>query len=64
LTPNEFIHEIRLKSATQLLEQHKINISQVSYKVGFKNPKYFSKCFQKKYGITPTQYASKFSDTL
>jgi ligand-binding sensor domain-containing protein/signal transduction histidine kinase/DNA-binding response OmpR family regulator len=61
-TPNEFIHEIRLKCAAQLLEQHKINISQVSYKVGFKNPKYFSKCFQKKYGITPTQYANKFSN--
>lgn len=60
-TPNEFIHEIRLKSAALLLEQHKINISQVSYKVGFKNPKYFSKCFQKRYGITPTQYANKFS---
>ena len=61
-TPNEFIHEIRLKSAAQLLEQHKINIAQVSYKVGFKNPKYFSKCFQKKYGVTPTQYANKFTD--
>ena len=63
-TPNEFIHEIRLKSAAQLLEQKKINISQVCYKVGFKNPKYFSKCFQKKYGITPTQYANKFSDEI
>lgn len=60
-TPNEFIHEIRLKTAAQLLEQNKINISQICYKVGFKNPKYFSKCFQKKYGVTPSQYASKFS---
>ena len=60
-TPNEFIHEIRLKRAAQLLEQHKINVSQISYKVGFNNPKYFSKCFQKKFGETPTQYADKFS---
>lgn len=59
-TPNEFIHEIRMKRAAQLLEQDKIIISQISYKVGFKNPKYFSKCFQKKYGITPTQYQKKF----
>ena len=59
-TPNEFIMEIRMKRATQLLEQGKINISQVSYKVGFKNPKYFTKCFQKKYGQTPSQYADKF----
>ena len=61
-TPNEFIHEIRMKRAAQLLEQNKINISQISYKVGFNNPKYFSKCFQKKFGETPTQYLNKFAN--
>jgi len=61
-TPNDFIQEIRLKRAAQLLEQNKINISQISYKVGFNNPKYFSKCFQKKYGETPSQYQNKFSN--
>lgn len=61
-TPNEFIHEIRMRRAAQLLEQNKINISQISYKVGFNNPKYFSKCFQKKFGETPTQYLNKFAD--
>ncbi|MFD0861603.1 two-component regulator propeller domain-containing protein [Sungkyunkwania multivorans] len=60
-TPNEFIQHFRMKRAAQLLEQGKINISEVSYKVGFKNPKYFSKCFQKKFGETPTQYANRFS---
>lgn len=61
-TPNEFIHEVRMKRAAQLLEQNKMNVSQISYKVGFNNPKYFSKCFQKKYGETPSQYADKFSN--
>ncbi|MDF1549906.1 MAG: two-component regulator propeller domain-containing protein, partial [Bacteroidales bacterium] len=61
-TPNDFIQEIRMKRAAQLLEQNKINISQVCFKVGFRNPKYFSKCFQKKYGNTPTEYQNKFSD--
>jgi len=51
-----------MKRAAQLLEQNKINVSQISYKVGFNNPKYFSKCFQKKFGETPTQYLNKFSD--
>lgn len=59
-TPNEFIHEIRLKRAAQLLEQNKLNVSEISYKVGFNNPKYFSKCFQKRYGETPSQYSDKF----
>jgi DNA-binding response OmpR family regulator len=61
-TPNEFIHEIRMKRAAHFLEQNKMNISQISYKVGFNNPKYFSKCFQKKYGETPSQYMNKFSN--
>lgn len=61
-TPNDFIQHFRMKRAAQLLEKGKINISEVSYKVGFKNPKYFSKCFQKKYGETPRQYSKKFSD--
>ncbi len=61
-TPNEFIMHFRMKRAAQILEQGKINISEVSYKVGFRNPKYFSKCFQKKFGETPSKYANKFSD--
>ncbi|WP_282148804.1 hybrid sensor histidine kinase/response regulator transcription factor [Algibacter lectus] len=62
-TPNEFIQHFRMQRAAQLLEQGKLNISQVSYKVGFKNPKYFSKCFQKKFSETPTQYSNKFIDS-
>ena len=60
-TPNEFIREIRLKRAAQLLEQDKLNISQVGYKVGFRNPKYFARCFRKKFGMTPTEYIDRFS---
>lgn len=60
-TPNEFIQHLRLKKAAQLLELDKLNISQISYQVGFKNPKYFSKCFRKKFGKTPTQYLKTFS---
>lgn len=61
LTPNEFIHELRMKRAAQLLEDDRLNISQISYKVGFRNPKYFSKCFQKKFGESPSRFAQKFS---
>ncbi|WP_136480725.1 two-component regulator propeller domain-containing protein [Cognatitamlana onchidii] len=61
-TPNEFVLHFRMNRAAQLLEQQKINVSEVSYMVGFKNPKYFSKSFQKKFGKTPTQYAKKFNE--
>jgi DNA-binding response OmpR family regulator len=61
-TPNEFIQHFRMKRAAQLLQTGKLNISEVSYKVGFKNPKYFSKCFLKAHGETPTAYIKKFSE--
>ncbi|WP_299430066.1 hybrid sensor histidine kinase/response regulator transcription factor [uncultured Maribacter sp.] len=63
-TPNEFIQEIRMKRAAQLLEKGSLNVSEISYMVGFKNPKYFSKCFQKKYGLSPSSYIDKFSENL
>lgn len=63
-TPNEFIQEIRMNKAAQLLEKDKLNIAQVCYKVGFKNPKYFSKRFHKKFGMSPTEYIEKFSKNL
>ena len=61
-TPNDFIQHFRMQRAAQLLEQGKINVSEVAYRVGFKDRKYFSKCFQKKFGKTPTKYAEKFND--
>ncbi|MEM6320775.1 MAG: two-component regulator propeller domain-containing protein [Bacteroidota bacterium] len=55
-TPNNFIKSIRLKRAVQLLKQKKINVSEVAYRVGFKDPRYFSKVFQKEFKRTPTQF--------
>lgn len=63
-TPNDFIQEIRLNHAAKLLELNKLNISEVSYKVGFKRPKYFSQCFKKKYGMTPSEFIEKFNTNL
>lgn len=61
-TPNEFILHLRMKRAAELLEKGQLNISEISYHVGYKNPKYFSKSFQKMYGETPSQYQKKFSE--
>ncbi|BAX78830.1 hybrid sensor histidine kinase/response regulator transcription factor [Labilibaculum antarcticum] len=55
-TPINFIKTIKLKRAAQLLEQNKMYISEVAYMTGFNNQKYFSKCFNKEYGISPTEY--------
>lgn len=56
LSPNEFIRNIRLKAACQLLLEQKGNISEIAYKVGFNDAKYFSKCFKKEFDMTPMEY--------
>lgn len=59
LTPVEFVREIRIKRAVQLIENSDYTFSQVAYMTGFSDPKYFSKCFKKIVGLTPTEYRQK-----
>jgi DNA-binding response OmpR family regulator/two-component sensor histidine kinase len=56
VTPNEMIQIIRLKRAARLLREGKYLVSEVGYMVGFSNPSYFTKCFQKQFGIKPGDY--------
>jgi transcriptional regulator GlxA family with amidase domain len=59
LSPNEFIRNIRLKKAAQLIDAQAGSISQIAYDVGFSDPKYFSKCFKTLFGKTPSEYTSE-----
>lgn len=59
LTPVDFIREIRIKRAVQLIDSDEYNFSQVAYMTGFNDPKYFSKCFKKVLGITPSEYKER-----
>jgi signal transduction histidine kinase/ligand-binding sensor domain-containing protein/DNA-binding response OmpR family regulator len=61
-TINEFIRAIRLKRAAQLLEQHQLTVSEITYKVGFTDLQHFRECFKKMYGLTPSQYAQRSGD--
>lgn len=58
-TVNDFIRAIRLKRAAQLLEQHQLTVSEITYKVGFTDLQHFRQCFKKAYGLTPSQYAQR-----
>lgn len=51
---NEFIRNVRLEKAKQLLETKQYSISEVTFKVGFASPSYFTKCFKKRFGKLPT----------
>ncbi len=58
-TPSEFIRMLRLQRGEQLLRQSQMSVSEVAYKVGFNNPRYFSKYFKEEYGEMPSDYKEK-----
>jgi AraC-like DNA-binding protein len=56
LSAKELIQEMRLRRAAQLLEKNIGTIAEVAYEVGFKEPSYFTKCFQKRFNVLPSEY--------
>jgi len=58
-TPIEFIRTLRLKRAAQYLRESQLNVSEIAYRLGFNNPKYFSKYFKDEFGISPSDYQSR-----
>lgn len=59
LTPVDFVCEMRIKRAAQLIERSEYSFSQIAYMTGFNDPKYFSRRFKKIMGVTPTEYKEK-----
>lgn len=55
-TPNDYIKELRLQRAYQLLQDRHVNVSEVSYQVGLGTPQYFSTVFKKRFGVTPKKF--------
>jgi AraC-like DNA-binding protein len=56
LATSEFIQDFRLRRAAQLIDKKADTISQIAYQVGFNDQSYFTKCFKKKFGKTPSDY--------
>ena len=59
LSVSQFIRQIRLKTAMDLLKQDAYTVSEVSYKVGFGSTSYFIKCFREHYGYPPGEVDTK-----
>lgn len=62
LNTSAFIRNIRMKAACTIMEEKSssIRVSELAYAVGFNDPKYFSSCFKKEFGMLPTEYMERF----
>lgn len=60
-SPMNYLHHVKMNYAARLLQNggDSPNISEIAYKCGFTDPKYFSRCFKKIKGMSPTEYAAK-----
>ncbi|MBO5579531.1 MAG: helix-turn-helix domain-containing protein [Prevotella sp.] len=58
-TPHDFIRNIRLKQAANLLANQNVNITEVMYACGFNNAASFSTIFKKFYGMSPREYMNE-----
>ena len=61
--PIEFIKKVRLQQAKTLLDSQRYSISEICYMVGFSTPTYFSICFKKEFGYSPSSYLSKKTES-
>lgn len=55
MTPNSFILNYKMRKAVYWLRNEpRLSVSEIAYRLGFSNPKYFSVCFKDHYGVTPS----------
>lgn len=55
-TPTQFVNELRLRRATELLALSEKPVLDISYSLGFENPSYFSQLFKERYGMPPSRF--------
>ena len=53
---HEYVQNIRMKKAKELLNDMQIKIKNISQILGYSDTNYFSKAFKNYYGISPTEY--------
>lgn len=59
ISPNQYIFSTRMAYSKRLLQETDLNISEISYMVGFSDPNYFSRSFKRFFNENPTQMRSK-----
>lgn len=62
ISPREFIQELRLSRATQMINSGERNISQIAYHLGYSQPATFSKHFKQRFGTSPSKVRKVLSE--
>lgn len=57
----EYLTDVRLQTAADLLKQSRMKVKEISLRVGYENISYFTQLFSKKYGVTPNEYKKMVS---
>ncbi|WP_420385888.1 helix-turn-helix domain-containing protein [Roseivirga sp.] len=60
LSVSQLIRQVRLERAMELLKDSELNVSEVSFEVGFASTSYFVKCFREQYGYPPGEAQERF----
>jgi signal transduction histidine kinase/ligand-binding sensor domain-containing protein/DNA-binding response OmpR family regulator len=60
MTVKEFIRNIRLQRAAQLLLEKKMTVTEIAYAVGFKDLSHFRKCFHREFGMSASEYIAQY----
>ena len=63
ISGGKLIRSIRLNHAASLLSSHSMNIAEVAYQVGFKEPTHFTRSFKKHFGVSPSDYMRSLKKT-
>ncbi len=58
---NQYISEVKLAKAAELIKETNFTSAEIAYKVGFSSPSYFNKTFRKRYGVPPGGYKTQES---
>lgn len=59
-----YLHDYRLEQARQLLQERRLNVSEIARAVGFGSCSYLSRVFRKKYGVSPKQYLTQHKNSV
>jgi two-component system response regulator YesN len=59
-TVNEYIMEIRIEKAKELLKENRVKLYEIATNIGFNDSNYFSAIFKKYVGCTPSEFREKY----